>query len=217
MIKAVIFDMDGVIIDSQMNHYHVFSEYCNELGVRVDFDYYSNLIGMSDADIFGIIKNDFNVKHHIKHLIDEYQDRYIDFLQMTHIEPIGGVSNVIIELYNRGISLALASSSTLRSINAVLGSFNLNQYFRVIVSGEQIDNAKPAPDIFLNTSDLLGVKNESCIVIEDSCNGVMAAKRAGMYCIAYFNPNSGSQDLSKADKIIDRFDDDLISMILDML
>ena len=81
----------------------------------------------------------------------------------------------------------------------------MNQFFDVKVSGEEVENSKPAPDIFLRAAQLLNIRPEECLVFEDSRNGVVAAKAAGMQCIAFYNPNSGQQDLSRADKIIESF------------
>ena len=84
----------------------------------------------------------------------------------------------------------------------VVSKFELEDYFSCILSGEEVENGKPAPDIYVETAKKLGIVPEECIVIEDSKNGVMAAKEAGMKCIGFKNINSGEQDLSKADYIV---------------
>ena len=111
------------------------------------------------------------------------------------------------DLYQRGIKMALASSSPRSHIDAVLKMFNLTDYFHAIVCGEDTKEGKPSPDIFLNAAKIINTLPEDCIVIEDSYNGVLAAKAANMKCIGFKNPNSGNQDLSNADKIVTSLED----------
>ena len=101
---------------------------------------------------------------------------------------------------------AVASSSSYDLIGAVLERLDLRMYFDAIVSGEDMENGKPAPDIFLKTARVLKSDESSCVVIEDSGNGVLAANRAGMKVIGYINPSSGVQNLETATRIIQRFD-----------
>ncbi len=100
-------------------------------------------------------------------------------------------------------TLALASGSAPEVISDVVRSFGIEQCFLSMISGETIENCKPAPDIFLMSAKAIGIAPEECAVVEDSHNGVLAAKAAGMMCIGYINPHSGKQDLSMADYVID--------------
>jgi HAD superfamily hydrolase (TIGR01509 family) len=106
-------------------------------------------------------------------------------------------------LHEAGIPLALATSSNVRVMNTVLDSFGIRPYFSSILSGGELPESKPDPAIYLISAERLGIDPADCLVIEDTANGILAAKRAGMYCVAYRNPNSGKQDLSKADEIVD--------------
>lgn len=99
--------------------------------------------------------------------------------------------------------LAVASSSSVYNINLVLKAIKLERYFSLIVSGEQVLRNKPFSDIYLKTAELLNLTPEECIVVEDSTNGVKSAKGAGMFCVGYRNLNSGVQDLSLANEIVD--------------
>jgi len=107
----------------------------------------------------------------------------------------------------RGYTIAIASSGLKKNIDLILQKLNIVEYFDLIVSGEQVIKGKPEPDIFLTISEHYHINPNDCIVIEDSKNGVLAAKAAGMYCVGYYNPGSGKQDLSKADLIINHFND----------
>ena len=87
----------------------------------------------------------------------------------------------------------------------ILKKIGLLEYFDDILSGESVENCKPAPDVFLESAKRLGVNRENCVVVEDSLNGVLAANRAGMKVIGFLNPNSGQQDLSTATVVIQNF------------
>ena len=100
------------------------------------------------------------------------------------------------------IPIAIASSSPREFIEAVVKKIGIDQYFKILVSGEEIERSKPEPDIFLKAATLLNVSPTECLVVEDSKSGTIAAKKAGMKCIGYQNVNSGNQDLSNADFIV---------------
>lgn len=114
---------------------------------------------------------------------------------------------MIKNLYEHGFKLAIASSSPIDVIEVVVQALDIKKYFHTLVTGDYIVNSKPEPDIFIYAANKLQVSPEECFVVEDSHNGVLAAKIAGMKCIGYINKNSGSQDLTAADIIIENFSD----------
>jgi HAD superfamily hydrolase (TIGR01509 family) len=118
---------------------------------------------------------------------------------------IDGVEDLIKELHHNGMQLVLASSSANVTIDRVFRRFGLHQYFTHLVSGEDFPNSKPHPAIFEHAAKLSQTSVENCIVIEDSTNGILAAKAAGIYCIGYDSINTKLQDYSKADKVIKDF------------
>uniref|UniRef100_UPI0026033828 HAD family hydrolase n=1 Tax=uncultured Anaerovibrio sp. TaxID=361586 RepID=UPI0026033828 len=126
------------------------------------------------------------------------------------ITTMPGVRELLERLKAAGYVIGLGSSSTMEMIQLVLGRFGLRDYFRVLVSGDELPRSKPDPLIFLTVAEKLGVKPENCTVIEDAYAGVTAAKAAGMRCIGYYNPNSGPQDLSGANQIVKSHDDILV-------
>jgi len=207
MIKAVIFDMDGVIIDSEPLHYKVFKEYLqSKWELSISDEEYSTFIGTTNHHMYSVLKEKYNLTAEVTALVEEYEEKCIAFLLASKMEkPILGVDALVKNLYQNNIRLALASSSPKKNINLVLEMFGLHPYFEVVVSGQEVVNSKPSPDIFLRAAKLLDLSPEECLVFEDSGNGVVAAKEAGMKCIAFYNPNSGKQDLSRADHIIESF------------
>ena len=216
MIKAVIFDMDGVIIDSEPFHYKVFKKYIwNKFSLTISDEEYSTFIGTTNYYIFETLQNKYHFPGDIGEIITEYEEKCLEhLLSATTEQPIQGVDVLVKNIHQNKIKLALASSSPKKVINIVLTMFKLDQFFNVKVSGQEVEHSKPAPDIFLRAAELLNTLPEECLVFEDSRNGVMAAKAAGMKCIGYYNPNSGKQDLSRADNIIENFSEVDIAVAL---
>jgi HAD superfamily hydrolase (TIGR01509 family) len=208
VIKGVIFDMDGVIIDSEPMHYKVFMRYSTEvLGLDIRTEEYNTFIGTTNTHIFTFLKEKYCLKQAVADMVEDYEQKIEEFLLSAkeEIVPIAGVDVLAGKLYNEKLKLAVASSSAQRRIDIVVDMFDLDQYFSVKISGEGIRHSKPAPDIFLLAAKTLGIFPAECVVIEDSTNGVKAAKAAGMKCIGYNNPSSVNQDISPADLIIDSF------------
>lgn len=203
--KAVIFDKDGVIIDTQPIHYKVFCEFCRDFEWTIGKEEYESFIGTTSIEMFDRIKTKYGVKHSVLELVEMFQLRYVDMIvSLQNEKPISGVDVLIKALHSNGIKLAVASSATRKKIDLVLNMFELQDYFKVTVSGYEVQNSKPAPDIFLSAAKQLGVLPQECVVIEDSANGVIAAKLANMRCVGYQNP-LGKQDLSGADLVINHF------------
>lgn len=212
-LEAVIFDMDGVIIDSEPIHYKVNQKLYDELEIEVSKEEYNNFVGISNSDHWKHLKEKYNLTESIEELIANQNNQNLEHLEGSDEEPILGIVQILEELKIENIIIALASSSSLRYIKAVTEKFAIDDYFSLMVSGESVDRGKPYPDIFLETADKLEVDTANCVVIEDSKNGVKAAKSAGMKCIGFVNPNSGNQDLSFADTLVDSMKKVTIGML----
>jgi HAD superfamily hydrolase (TIGR01509 family) len=202
---AVIFDMDGVIIDSEPFHWEVNKRIFNELGVTVSEAEYQQYIGTSNTDMWTSIKHRHCLAQTVTQLVAMQVDGNIQHMKTEPLPEIQGVVELIRMLHSNGVPLALASSSPHRIIEMVLSAFDIRGYFDAVVSGEDFKQGKPAPDIFLKASELLGVSPQSCVVIEDSTNGVLASEKAGMHSVGFINKNSGMQNLDKADFTINCF------------
>lgn len=208
MIKAVIFDMDGVIIDSEPIHKVVEESVFEKIGANVSKEEHNSYVGMTSKGMWSEIKEkhelikDFTIEELIEMEVKSYIEHILSY---EDIEPINGVVGLIDELYKKDIKLALASSAVRKSVDTVVEMFELGKYFKTSVSGDEVKDGKPAPDIFLKAAKALKVDPKNCVVFEDSKNGVHAAKKAGMKCIGFKNMNSGDQDLSFADTIISSY------------
>ena len=203
MLKAVIFDMDGVIIDSEPFHWEVNKKIFKILGLRVSKKDYKKYIGTSNTNMWTDLKSQYHLPQSLKKLVDMQGSGNVDFLRENQFGPIEGITELLFDLKKNNIVIALASSSPSIAIHLVLKKFNFKNFFSVVVSGEDFKKSKPAPDIFLKTAKLMHALPARCVVIEDSTHGVFAARAAGMKSIGFANKNSWDQDLSQADLIVD--------------
>jgi HAD superfamily hydrolase (TIGR01509 family) len=202
-VQAVIFDMDGVIVDSEPLHERAFRDVFKEMGVGdrhgMDFSAY---YGRSDRALW----HDFVAKHRptqpLEQLVDWKQRRFIELVKKE--EPIfPGLMELLEQLAPR-YPLAVASGSAHPVIDEVLVMKNLRRFFSLVVSVQDVARPKPAPDVFLRAAELLGVKPDRCCVIEDSAVGVEGAVAAGMSTIAITNTLPADK-LSRASHIVDSY------------
>lgn len=205
-VQCVIFDMDGVIIDSEELHKRAYYETFKSIGVDVSDELYKTLTGSSTINAFQKLVAHFNLNLNPEALVLNKRKRYVDFFENDpDLHLVIGVEDLIKDLYNEGITLVLASSSAMVNINRVFDRFNLNPYFTAKISGADLTASKPHPEIFEKAAVLGNTPKENCLVIEDSDNGVKAANDAGIFVVGYRNPLAADQTLEKADFTIENF------------
>lgn len=208
MIQTVIFDMDGVIVDTEPVHHFAYYQHFNELNIEVSDEMYRSFTGNSTRNIFQKLKTHFDLQEDVEDLI--LRKRYLfneAFDLKEDLYLIEGVEDLITDLHTNGIQLIVASSASNVTINRVFTRFNLHRYFTHIVSGEDFPKSKPHPAIFLHAASLSIAPKENCIVIEDSTNGIQAAVSAVIFCVGYDSFHSKDQDLSKANVVIQHFNE----------
>ncbi len=194
--------MDGVIIDSEPLHFESDRMVMREFGVELTDEELNRFVGVANPQMWAELKDKYSINITIEELLERQHASKLKLLEERELETISGIDELISDLQKKGIAIALASSSSREFIELVLKKLGITECFQVIVSGDEVEKGKPEPDIFLKAAELLKVSPENCIVLEDSQHGVNAAKKAGMKCIGFINPNSGNQDLSKADKVV---------------
>ena len=208
MIQTVIFDMDGVIVDTEPVHHYAYYKQFDELNIVVPEEMYSSFTGFSTRNTFQTLKEAFQLEHNVEDLIQRKRTIFNDaFDSKEDLDLLEGVKDLIKDLHANGIQLIVASSASKVTIDRVFTRFGLHDYFTHIVSGEDFPKSKPHPAIFEHAASLSIAPKENCIVIEDSTNGVKAAKAAGILCIGYNSLHSKDQDLSEADTIINHFNE----------
>jgi HAD superfamily hydrolase (TIGR01509 family) len=206
MIQTVIFDMDGVIVDTEPVHHYAYNQHFKQLNIEVTPEMYATFTGNSTKNTYEKLKSHFEIAESVPDLVEAKRNLFNDaFDSKEDLCLIDGVEDLIKELYHNGMQLVLASSSANVTIDRVFRRFGLHQYFTHLVSGEDFPNSKPHPAIFEHAAKLSQTSVENCIVIEYSTNGIIAAKAAGIYCIGYDSINTKLQDYSKADKVIKDF------------
>lgn len=204
--EAVIFDMDGVLVNSEPLHIEVEQDNFRKLGLNIPQDEHKNYQGTATNHMWETIKKKHGLKQSVQELVQLTNSLVIPyFSSLSTIDPMPGVEMLIRKLHEAKVPLALASSSFPEVIEIILQKTGLKSYFRVVVDSQMAGASKPNPDIFLLAANKLSVSPSKCAVIEDSANGIKAAKSAGMYCIAYAGPGSELQDQSQADVIISDF------------
>ncbi|HEY3381517.1 MAG TPA: HAD family phosphatase [Vicinamibacterales bacterium] len=194
---AIIFDMDGVLVDSEPVHLEAVRCLLADHGVDYPLQHEENFYGCTDREVFRILKARYGLAASEGDLARAWIDRVVALLP-GRLGPMTGVPDVLRTLRQKGIRLALASSSAPAIIATTLDQLGLKASFELIVSGHDVACGKPAPDIFLEAARRLGLAPADCLVIEDSFNGLCAASAAGMPCVVVPCGSTAGQDFSGA-------------------
>lgn len=208
MLKAVLFDMDGVIVDTEPLHHKAYYNMFEQIGIDVSDSLYRSFTGQSTINICKKICDRFGLKYTPEELVQIKRDYFTTlFFEDDGLQLIEGVKDLIQDYYTNGLTLILASSASMFTINNVMNRFELDSFFSEKLSGADLKASKPHPEIFINAAAAAHALQSECIVIEDSTNGIIAAHEAEIFCIAYKSENSKNQDYSLANRVISNFDE----------
>ena len=202
MLKAVLFDMDGVLIDSEPAWENVEMKLAAQLNIPLTEELQKRYTGVHHSVMWNDLKSIFNYREKVLTMVNLESCLMAEYYKHGNLLPIIPTLELIKELRVNKIDCAVATSNDRSNAEFVAKRLGLAQYISAIVSSSDVDKCKPAPDIFLAAAGRLGRSPHECLVVEDSHSGCVAAKAAGMKVVGYKNPNSGSQDLSLADKIV---------------
>lgn len=205
MVKAIIWDMDGVIIDSETHYLRLEKEFLNRLGIHVDANILQDYMGTPFANYFPVMAKKYgSTKNN-----DEAQTEYVKFIEelySKHVELTPGLKEVFEDL-SKDYKFALATSTVESLASTALERFNLVNFFRVRVHGDDIKKGKPDPEIFLKALSDLGFEKDEAVIIEDSLNGMKAGKAAGIKVIGFKAAHNKDIDFSLADYVVEDLND----------
>jgi HAD superfamily hydrolase (TIGR01509 family) len=205
-VKAVIFDMDGVLVNSEIYWPQEQEDFLKSVFPDWDDQDQEKLAGMKLMDVYELMKKKYGIKTGKDEFI-EIHEAMADKIYQQKVSLLPNVLEAIKMVKKLGLKTAIASSSKIGWINTVVKRFEIGQYFDEIVSGDYVKKGKPAPDIYLLAAERLGLTPEECIGIEDSEKGVASVKAAGMTCIGIKNGVNDAQDITPADVIIHDFNE----------
>ncbi len=208
MLKAILFDMDGVIVDTEPLHHKAYFGMFDTLNIEVSEAHYQTFTGQSTINVCKSICHHFKLSNNPEDLVQVKRNIFKDlFKNDPSLQLLDGVLNLIKEYYENGLTLVLASSASMGTINSVFTRFDLDKYFIAKLSGADLKESKPHPEIFLKAAKISGYNKKHCLVIEDSTNGIKAANAAEIFCVGYKSIHSKNQDYSKANLVINNFEE----------
>lgn len=221
MIKACILDMDGVIVDTEPIQLEAFRLFLNDYDIQISEEFLESLVGYSIQDNMVEIKQKFflDKAFDIPSAITKRNDLYLKMISQQKLEPLPGVMELISFCQYKNIKLALASSSDQQQVDTIMNSL-VNKYqtiFDAVVTGDDVHNKKPAPDIYLRVVEQLKLPQESCLSFEDSHAGVESAKAARVKCFAVRNRYAEEKYLQQADRVIDSIQEALDNHFLGII
>ncbi len=198
---ATIWDMDGVIVNTEKEHFQSWQYAFGKRGVKFTEADFKSRFGMRNDAIVRSIMGEAVPQAEIEQMAKDKEENFAEIVR-NHIKPCPGAMELLAALNNAGVKMAIASSAPVTNIRLLLGTLGILDHFQQFVYGREVTESKPSPQIYLLAAQKLGVKPEICIVVEDAVAGVKGAKRAGMYCIGVTTTNP-KELLAEADVIVD--------------
>lgn len=199
-IRGLIFDLDGTLVNTEMQHYHAWRKTLMVNGVaELSMETFLIYVGTSNEKVASDHVAMYGLEKTVAELIKEKQATYME--SIPEIELFAGVRDLLQKFYGK-LHIALATSSHCREALAILEAKEIRDYFQVVVGGDMVQQRKPAPEIYLKTCEMLGLLPGDCVAFEDSTHGVEAACSAGMYVVAIPNSFTTEHDFSKAHVVL---------------
>lgn len=189
--KGFIFDLDGVLVSTEHNHFIAWQKTANILGIDFSEEENENLKGVSRIDSLKYILNLGNTvlsNEEFNNLLEFKNESYLESIQyLTQQNCLKGVVETLSKAKSKGIKLAVGSSS--KNAKRILKLIEIEDYFDTVIDGSMVENLKPSPEVFLKASSMLGLESSECLVFEDAASGIQAAKAGGFLAIGIGNEN----------------------------
>ena len=202
-LNAVLFDMDGVIVDTEPLHRKAYFKMFEDFGVDVSDELYATFAGATTHKVCTHVIDTFQLDAPIESLFQVKRKHFKElFYSDSDFDLIPGVKELIEHYYEHGVKMVLASSASHTTINMVFEKFKLDSFFIDRISGEDLKASKPHPEIFIRAAEMANENKANCMVIEDSTNGIKAAHSASIFCAGYKGGNTELQDYSLANIVV---------------
>jgi len=216
-MQAVVFDMDGVIVDSEVHWDKLFTPLLEKIAPKFHKGNMAMFVGLNRHDTYNLITNSFGATLSAEEY-NTQMDAIAKQVYSTDCQLLPGFLDLVNELNEQNYPMGLASSSVLPSIHMVLDRFELRKYFRSVVSSDTVGGrGKPNPAIYLQAVAEIGSLPERSLAIEDSAKGVQSAKHAGLFCVGLKNGYNSEQDLSSADVVVNGLEDLTVQKLKDYI
>ncbi len=204
--RAVIFDMDGVLADSEPTYADAVDAVLKPLGKKVTQELHARMMGHGVGATWELLIRELDLPGGPDDYIGPYDRVLVDRLSKLR-EPLPGVVELVAALRERGVPIAVASSSWMGWVEALLGGIGLRDAFDAFASATEVEHPKPAPDLYLLAAAKLGVQPAACIAIEDTPTGLRSAKAAGMYAVQVRASSTAFPPLPEADLVLETLRD----------
>ena len=212
--RAVVFDMDGVLADSEPTYLEAVNDVLRPLGKSMTPELHQAIMGHGVEATWEVLIRELNLPGSVADYIPPYDRRLVELLSKLDA-PLPGVVSLVTMLHDRRIPIAVASSSLMSWIDALLTGLGLRHAFDALASATEVEHPKPAPDLYLLAASKLGMPPGACIAIEDTPTGLQSAKAAGMFAVQVRASSTAFPPLPEADAVIEtleRFDLGLVGL-----
>jgi len=203
--KGVIFDLDGVLVDTSRFHFEAWRQWGKRQGITVTEEQFRQTFGMQNYQIIPLLLG-HEIERDIIDKMSEWKEARYRELAEGNLELMTGAEQLLKDLKNHGFLMAIGTSTPLVNLNLILEHTPAGDYIDAYVTGEEVKNGKPAPDTFIIAAEKLGLAVDRCVVVEDATAGVEAGKSAGMKVVAVTTTRK-REELQSADLVIDSMKD----------
>lgn len=208
MLKALLFDLDGTLIDSEFFHYECWNEILKESNVELTYDdWLKNYAGVPLPTNAKNLIEKYHIQTPLNDLIEKRENLTLERLKTTDVNLMPFVLDTIKFFYDKGLILAIVTSSPRKDVEAIFERNGLGKYFKLIITRSEVSKSKPDPESYNICREQLGLAIDECLVFEDTINGVKSAKAANLICYAVQSNQNEHDNLAMADKLFLNFDE----------